>query len=723
MKCGTQSFSFLVYFNSSAMSSSKIIQKKIRRFFNLPQKGENYEFRAGLVSKYADERKDTIQRVISAMTTGKDVSALFPLVLQNIATHDLQQKKLVYLYLMNYAKSNPELVILATNTFVIDTQDPNPLIRALAIRTMGCIRVDRMVDYMANPLKRTLEDDNPYVRKTAVICVAKLFDLNPQMCIDHGFLQKLIDLVQDPNQMVVANAIASLTELMKITQSKELFVIDEVILNKLLKTLDECSEWGKVSILKALATYEAQSTTTVNKIVEKVAPQLQHENSAVVLNSIKILIKQSPSETILKRLSAPLCSLMSQPAEIQYVALRNIRILLELYPNILDKDLRAFFVHYDDPVYLKLEKIETLVRIVNEDTALILLSELREYSMDMDQEVVSKAIMALTHLALKIPKCAKKTIEVIYELFLNRSEYIVDDCVIACENILRRFQSEYLSSVLSIVTSSDPEVSLETVESKEAMSALIWIYGSYPASMPHLETKLELMVNNFASYEPFVQTSILTTMVKISLTKPTPKTPELLQRVLEISTKQIENADVRDKAYLYWRLLSGPQNIVKSVVLAPLPPLKTLIETFTPELLNTLKDELGMLGSVYYRPGNSFEDIGNDLKGNSKVLKDKDINELSELAKKEIIGNVRSENLLDIDDDDDEEEKEYMEKGNGGSGSVLDELNDLFAGMTTTATDNNAEAHGTDSETESPNITPTATKTKKDTHADLLDLF
>ncbi len=43
------------------------------------------------------------------MTLGKDVSALFPDVLKNIATHDIGQKKLVYLYLMyapQYTRSN-----------------------------------------------------------------------------------------------------------------------------------------------------------------------------------------------------------------------------------------------------------------------------------------------------------------------------------------------------------------------------------------------------------------------------------------------------------------------------------------------------------------------------------------------------------------------------------------------------------------------------------------
>ena len=47
-----------------------------------------------------DFRKEAIQKTIMAMTLGKDVSALFPDVLKNIATADLDQKKLVYLYLM-----------------------------------------------------------------------------------------------------------------------------------------------------------------------------------------------------------------------------------------------------------------------------------------------------------------------------------------------------------------------------------------------------------------------------------------------------------------------------------------------------------------------------------------------------------------------------------------------------------------------------------------------
>ena len=71
-----------------------------------------------------------VTQVIASMTVGKDVSSLFPDVANCMQTDNLELKKLVYLYLMNYAKSQPDLAIMAVNTFVKDCSDPNPLIRS-----------------------------------------------------------------------------------------------------------------------------------------------------------------------------------------------------------------------------------------------------------------------------------------------------------------------------------------------------------------------------------------------------------------------------------------------------------------------------------------------------------------------------------------------------------------------------------------------------------------
>ena len=52
------------------------------------------------------------------MTVGKDVSMLFADVVNCMQTADVVLKKLVYLYLINYAKNKPDLATLAVNTFV-----------------------------------------------------------------------------------------------------------------------------------------------------------------------------------------------------------------------------------------------------------------------------------------------------------------------------------------------------------------------------------------------------------------------------------------------------------------------------------------------------------------------------------------------------------------------------------------------------------------------------
>jgi AP-1 complex subunit beta-1 len=119
-------------------------------------------------------------------------------------------KKLVYLYLINYAKTHPDLALLAVNTFTKDANDPNPLIRALSIRTMGCVRVDKITEYLCEPLSRCLRDEDPYVRKTAAVCVAKLYDIAPELVEDRGFVDTLRDLIGDANPTVVANAVAAL---------------------------------------------------------------------------------------------------------------------------------------------------------------------------------------------------------------------------------------------------------------------------------------------------------------------------------------------------------------------------------------------------------------------------------------------------------------------------------------------------------------------------------
>lgn len=618
------------------------LEKRIRSFLTTPAKGETYELKSGLVSQYKNERKDAIQRVIQAMTIGKDVSALFPDVLKNIATYDIEQKKLVYLYLMNYSSSHPELCILAVNTFIQDTQDANPLIRALAIRTMGCIRVKKMKDYLEPPLLRLLSDDNPYVRKTAVICVGKLYDMDKS--ISSQFVEKLQSLLNDANPMVVTNTLQTLKILHQPAKS-----------DNLLTCLNESSEWGRIVILEALSS-NPKGGAESQKIVERVIPHLQHINPAVVLAAVKCIISHieyiDNKDIILRKLSAPLISLVSSSIpEAQYVGLKNIRIILEKYPSILGKELRVFFLKYSDPIYLKIEKLDILVRLVDDKNGLLLLGELKEYSMDIDQILITKAIKSIGLVALKLDKLVVKSINILLDLITNRGgDLIINEAIIVLINILRKYPGKNDLLTLIIPVINDKFDSLDS-----ALNSYIFLLGEYPKYFNNIQSRLNWLVENFTDQESSIQLSILSSIVKVHL-KENGKYSSTLQAIFDLATN-IENADVRDKAYIYWRILSTDS---RNSLLAKLPPIENNTN-FNPILLNELIQEISTLASVYHKPVSSFIDKANEVEKLNIVDDDND--------KEDDI--LKNENLLDFDDDSGSSKQE-------NAGSLLEELNDLF---------------------------------------------
>ncbi|QLG72583.1 hypothetical protein HG535_0D02910 [Zygotorulaspora mrakii] len=694
----------------------KFLKDSIRVAPKISKKGELAELRNGLVSPYPQTRKDAIKKTIQQMTLGKDVSSLFPDVLKNIATNDVEQKKLVYLYVMNYAESHPELCILAVNTFVTDAQDPNPLIRCMSIRTMSMVRVDKILEYVEIPLRRTLQDDNPYVRKTAVICVAKLFQLNQELCIELGVLEDLVSALDDSNPMVVANATAALTEIHGVDPS--VVSLPKLInshVSQFLLALNECTEWARITILGALADYSAKDSLEAQDIIDRVSAHLQHVNPAVVLATIKVIIRNLPQiqqqnfKAISLKLSSALVSIMSTPPEMQYVALKNIRIILEKYPELLVKELRIFYVKFNDPLYVKLEKIDIMVRLVdatNLKQCNLLLTELKEYAMEFEPEFVSKSIQGITQLAIKYSgeKFVSKALDDLLEL-VDRTENLKDDCCIAMCDLLRHCPTneKIASDICALLNSwAVPESSLI---SDAAKCNYIWLMGHYPEKFTDLEGKLDQMIENFVQEECMTQASILMTVVRLHTQLP----GSTLQNVLEMATTSVNEIDIRDMAMIYWRCLSMPNSdtLVDQLCKSVAPIFENALDNFSTETLEKLLNELSTISSIYFRP-QSVRAKRYVLRQN--IVRGKRMDELKDMAKNEIAKNMNDDVLLDFGDD----EPKTSSSGNVSS-NLLDDLDDIF-GFNSTGATTSSETKDMQSSTNKMNTSTTNTQ-------DLLNLF
>lgn len=81
---------------------------------------------------------------------------------------------------------------------------------------------------------------------------------------------------------------------------------------------------------------------------------------------------------LVKKMAPPLVTLVSSAPEVQWVALRNTNLLLQKRPEMLSNELRIFFCKYNDPPYVKIEKLGIMVKLANERNVDMLLSELKE---------------------------------------------------------------------------------------------------------------------------------------------------------------------------------------------------------------------------------------------------------------------------------------------------------------------------------------------------------
>uniref|UniRef100_A0A3Q2YV43 AP complex subunit beta n=1 Tax=Hippocampus comes TaxID=109280 RepID=A0A3Q2YV43_HIPCM len=550
------------------------------KYFTTTKKGEIFELKAELNSDKKEKKKEAVKKVIASMTVGKDVSALFPDVVNCMQTDNLELKKLVYLYLMNYAKSQPDMAIMAVNTFVKDCEDPNPLIRALAVRTMGCIRVDKITEYLCEPLRKCLKDEDPYVRKTAAVCVAKLHDINAQLA-----------------SMLIAES----------HPNSNLLDLNPQTINKLLTALNECTEWGQIFILDCLANYTPRDDRESQSICERVTPRLSHANSAVVLSAVKVLMKfmeMLPKDldyygTLLKKLAPPLVTLLSAEPELQYVALRNINLIVQRRPEILKHEMKVFFVKYNDPIYVKLEKLDIMIRLASQANIAQVLAELKEYATEVDVDFVRKAVRAIGRCAIKVEQSAERCVSTLLDLIQTKVNYVVQEAIVVIKDIFRKYPNKYESVIATLCEN------LDSLDEPEARAAMIWIVGEYAERIDNADELLESFLEGFHDESTQVQLQLLTAIVKLFLKKPT-ETQELVQQVLSLATQDSDNPDLRDRGYIYWRLLSTDPVAAKEVVLAEKPLISEETDLIEPTLLEELICHIGTLASVYHKPPSAF---------------------------------------------------------------------------------------------------------------------
>lgn len=408
--------------------------------------------------------------------------------------------------------------------------------------------------------------------------------------------------------MVVANAVAALSEINEASQSGHPLVeMNSATINKLLTALNECTEWGQVFILDSLANYSPKDEREAQSICERITPRLAHANAAVVLSAVKVLMKllemlSSDSDfcaTLTKKLAPPLVTLLSSEPEVQYVALRNINLIVQKRPDILKHEMKVFFVKYNDPIYVKLEKLDIMIRLANQSNIAQVLSELKEYATEVDVDFVRKAVRAIGRCAIKVEPSAERCVSTLLDLIQTKVNYVVQEAIVVIKDIFRKYPNKY-ESIISTLCEN-----LDTLDEPEARASMVWIIGEYAERIDNADELLDSFLEGFQDENAQVQLQLLTAVVKLFLKRPA-DTQELVQHVLSLATQDSDNPDLRDRGFIYWRLLSTDPAAAKEVVLADKPLISEETDLLEPTLLDELICHISSLASVYHKPPTAF---------------------------------------------------------------------------------------------------------------------
>lgn len=304
---------------------------------------------------------------------------------------------------------------------------------------------------------------------------------------------------------------------------------------------------------------------------------------------------EKQNAALCKKLSPPLVTLLAKGPEVQYLALRNALLILQRRPEVLRNDIRVFFCKYNDPIYVKVTKLELIFMLATETNIDEVLTELREYATEIDVHFVRKAVRAIGKLAIKIEPAARRCINLLLELVATKITYIVQEATVVIRNIFRKYPDQYESIIGTLCEH------LDSLDEPEAKAAMVWVIGQYADRIENSDALLEDFLYSFSEEPVEVQLALLTATVKLFIQRPT-KGQELVPKVLKWATEETDNPDLRDRAYMYWRLLSTDMNAAKEIVMGEKPPITAESERLDPATLEEMCLNVGTLATIYLKP-------------------------------------------------------------------------------------------------------------------------
>uniref|UniRef100_A0A8C6UZY3 Adaptor related protein complex 3 subunit beta 1a n=1 Tax=Neogobius melanostomus TaxID=47308 RepID=A0A8C6UZY3_9GOBI len=556
---------------------------------------KNEDLKEMLESNKESHKLEAMKRIVGLIAKGKNASELFPAVVKNVASKNIE--------------------------------DPNQFIRASALRVLSSIRVPIIVPIMMLAIKEASTDLSPYVRKTSAHAIQKLYSLDPDQ--KEQLIEVIEKLLKDKSTLVAGSVVMAFEEVCPDR-------IDLIHKNyrKLCNLLVDVEEWGQVVIISMLTRYartqfinpwkedgldennetafydsDSERNQTEAKpyimdpdhrlLLRNTKPLLQSRNTAVVMSVAQLYWHLAPKHEV-SVVTKSLVRLLRSHREVQFIVLQNIATMSIQRKGMFEPFMKSFYVRSTDPTNIKTLKLEILTNLANEANISTILREFQTYVKSQDKEFAAATIQAIGRCATNISEVADTCLNGLVQLLSNRDETVVAESVVVIKKLLQTQPSQHSEIIKHMAKLFD------NITVPMARASILWLIGEYCEKVPKIAPDvLRKMAKTFTTEEDIVKLQTVNLAAKLYLTN-SKQTKLLTQYILNLG-KYDQNYDIRDRTRFIRQLIvpseksSALNKYARRILLAskPAPVLESAFKDRDRYQLGTLSHSLNIKATGY----------------------------------------------------------------------------------------------------------------------------
>lgn len=544
----------------------------------------------------------------------------FSSVVKNVASPNLEIKKLVYIYLIHHAEQEPDLALLSINTIQKSLSDTNPQVRAMALKTMSGIRVPVISQIVSLAIKKGVADMSPYVRKAAALAIPKCYRLDPSLAPQ--LIELLSTLLGDKQYYVAGAAVASYLEI-----CPDRIDLIHPHYRGLVKKIVDMDEWSQLATLRLMSYYarrcfprkdrpakdsepeetkeddfygESNSkqdtrTTVVDPdlgmLLNSIKPLLQSRNSGVVIAVTRCYVDVGTPEYV-KLAIGPLVALLRGAQDIQQVALYNIVAVCLMRPTDFVKYASHFLVRATDPAPVWELKLEVLTIIFPHSPVHVkslVLKELEHFSQGSNKALVREAVRAIGRCAQSDATTAPRCLRLLLGQITSLDGTLAAESLTVIRHLIQQDADAHAGTVVRLAKN------LDSATDPQARATIIWLVGEFSGLNGEdniAPDVLRILLKEFTNESEAAKRQILLLAAKVYLHHMNRKTETGKEKTAEEDQPQemdMDNHpigrlwdyalllvrydtsyDLRDRARMYRALLAVPQ-LATLMLLAPKP--------------------------------------------------------------------------------------------------------------------------------------------------------